>query len=63
MNHLTVMSTLFLFHPQLYPGKMTHLCQKLCSVVYPVMEENLESQGPQKKDGDGEDGKSPQTAD
>ncbi|KAM7378840.1 hypothetical protein PAMP_004435 [Pampus punctatissimus] len=31
-------------------GKMTHLCQKLCSVVYPAMEE---SPGPQEKD-DGE---------
>lgn len=25
-----------------YAGKLTHLCQKLCFVVYPVMEENLE---------------------
>uniref|UniRef100_A0A8C4HJ76 Solute carrier family 7 member 8b n=1 Tax=Dicentrarchus labrax TaxID=13489 RepID=A0A8C4HJ76_DICLA len=44
-------------------GKMTHLCQKLCSVVYPVMEENLEPIGPQKNDEDGEEGKSLQTAD
>ncbi|TDH06094.1 hypothetical protein EPR50_G00130190 [Perca flavescens] len=33
-------------------GKMTHLCQKLCSVVYPVMKENVEPHGPQNKDGE-----------
>ncbi|XP_041848516.1 large neutral amino acids transporter small subunit 2 isoform X2 [Melanotaenia boesemani] len=26
-------------------GKMTHLCQKLCLVVYPMMDENLETGG------------------
>lgn len=51
-----------LLSSQLYPGKMTHMCQKLCLVVYPVFEENLEPNGPQKKDGDGEDGKSSQMA-
>lgn len=52
-----------LFHYQLYPGKMTHLCQKLCSVVYPAMEESQEPHGAQEKHGDKEDGKSSQTAD
>lgn len=52
-----------LIHSHLYPGKVTHLCQKLCSVVYPVMEENLEPIEPQKNDGDGEDGDGPQMAD
>lgn len=42
----------------LYPGKMTHLCQKLCSVVYPVMEENKE---PVKTDVAGEDGTADRT--
>nr|XP_020508825.1 large neutral amino acids transporter small subunit 2-like [Labrus bergylta]XP_029136884.1 large neutral amino acids transporter small subunit 2-like [Labrus bergylta]XP_029136885.1 large neutral amino acids transporter small subunit 2-like [Labrus bergylta] len=37
-------------------GKITHLFQKLCSVVYPVMDENPEPPGPQKTDGAGEDG-------
>ncbi|XP_033507302.1 large neutral amino acids transporter small subunit 2 isoform X1 [Epinephelus lanceolatus] len=40
-------------------GKMTHVCQKLCSVVYPVLEENLEPHEPQTKDGDDEDESSP----
>lgn len=40
-------------------GKMTHECQKLCSVVYPVLEENLEPHEPQTKDGDDEDESSP----
>ncbi|XP_023277599.1 large neutral amino acids transporter small subunit 2-like isoform X2 [Seriola lalandi dorsalis] len=31
-------------------GKMTHLCQKLCSVVYPDITENPEANSPQKKD-------------
>ncbi|TKS80292.1 Large neutral amino acids transporter small subunit 2 L-type amino acid transporter 2 [Collichthys lucidus] len=35
-------------------GKITHLCQKLCSVVYPVMEENLEPIVPQKNAGNRE---------
>lgn len=52
-----------LVHPHLYPGKVTHLCQKLCSVVYPVTDENLEPIEPQKTDGDEEEGTSPQTAD
>ncbi|XP_069020469.1 large neutral amino acids transporter small subunit 2 [Embiotoca jacksoni] len=30
-------------------GKMTHLCQKLCLVVYPVMEDNTEPQGTQER--------------
>uniref|UniRef100_A0A665X1M8 Large neutral amino acids transporter small subunit 2 n=1 Tax=Echeneis naucrates TaxID=173247 RepID=A0A665X1M8_ECHNA len=35
-------------------GKMTHLCQKLCSVVYPNTAENLEANSPQRKDGGGD---------
>ncbi|KAG7526996.1 large neutral amino acids transporter small subunit 2-like [Solea senegalensis] len=35
-------------------GKMTHLCQKLCSVVYPDMGGNLEPHSPPKEDGVGE---------
>lgn len=42
---------------------MTHLCQKLCLVVYPDMEKNQVTSDSQKKDTDGENGKSPQTAD
>ncbi|KAK5859619.1 hypothetical protein PBY51_021164 [Eleginops maclovinus] len=40
-------------------GKVTHLCQKLCSVVYPDMGDNVEPQGSPNKDGDKEDGGSP----
>ncbi|TMS09707.1 Large neutral amino acids transporter small subunit 2 [Larimichthys crocea] len=36
-------------------GKITHLCQKLCSVVYPVIEENPEPIVPQKNAGNVED--------
>ncbi|XP_037642263.1 large neutral amino acids transporter small subunit 2 isoform X2 [Sebastes umbrosus] len=32
-------------------GKITHLFQKLCSVVYPVMEKTVEEHEPQNKDG------------
>lgn len=46
---------------QLHPGKITHLCQKFCMVVYPAVEESPEPNGPQHKDK--EDGKSSQTAD
>ncbi|KAA8587488.1 large neutral amino acids transporter small subunit 2 [Etheostoma spectabile] len=35
-------------------GKLTHLCQKLCLVVYPVMKENVAPHGPQNKDGEDE---------
>lgn len=47
--------TLITIISQLYPGKITHLCQKLCSVVYPVMEENPEPIVPQKNAGNVED--------
>ncbi|XP_026169024.1 large neutral amino acids transporter small subunit 2 isoform X2 [Mastacembelus armatus] len=40
-------------------GKMTHLCQKLCLVVYPDMVKNPVP-NPQKKDQNKEDDKSPQ---
>ncbi|XP_033993039.1 large neutral amino acids transporter small subunit 2 [Trematomus bernacchii] len=43
-------------------GKCTHLCQKLCSVVYPDMGDKVEPQGSPKEDGDKEDGGSPLTA-
>ncbi|KAJ4937239.1 hypothetical protein JOQ06_001818 [Pogonophryne albipinna] len=43
-------------------GKCTHLCQKLCLVVYPDMGDNVEPQGSPKEDGDKEDGGSPLTA-
>ncbi|XP_074506461.1 large neutral amino acids transporter small subunit 2 [Sebastes fasciatus] len=36
-------------------GKITHLFQKLCSVVYPVMEKTVEAHEPQNKDGGDED--------
>ena len=49
------------FLHSIYPGKITHLFQKLCSVVYPVMEENVEQMETQKDAGQGEE--SPQTAD
>lgn len=43
------------FHYYLYPGKMTHLSQKLCLVVYPVSQEEMDpTEG---------DGNSPQEAD
>ncbi|KAM4604660.1 large neutral amino acids transporter small subunit 2 [Polymixia lowei] len=32
-------------------GKMTHMCQKFCVVVYPIMEESPEPHGPEEEEG------------
>lgn len=58
---LSIWKMIGLFHHSMYPGKITHLFQKLCSVVYPVMEENVEQMETQKDEGEGEE--SLQTAD